>query len=55
MVAFKMGRPVDLPLRERGPVTGVGPEPRSFGSGDCPTMYLAWRRLEVDAELRALR
>jgi len=25
------------------------------GSGDCPTMYLAWRRLEVDAELRGLR
>jgi len=26
-----------------------------FGSGDCPTMYLAWRRIEVDAELRGLR
>jgi len=33
----------------------VGPEPVSFGSGDCPTIYLVWRRLEVDAELRALR
>jgi len=37
------------------PMGLVGPEPVSFGSGDCPIMYLAWHRLEVDVELRALR
>jgi hypothetical protein len=40
------GLQVLRPFRFRGIV---------FGSGDCPTMYLTWGRLEVGTELRAWR